>query len=307
MLKKLVSSISLLILILAPALSVHPQPAPSSVLPVSVVSRLEAPGRLHVRALAASYPDRIAETAFRDGEWAVRIDDTWFYWADGRMLPEAERFNSENYTGVRFYNYSLGPPVQRQIDAETAERLRNRDRQPTQAPRHNGFLDALYGITTRVDAYTQIVPVTFLGMSTQVHRMMTVPLANVEREIRALMISDAEIRVFVAELHQVSAFIWRDIAGTNRRSYHSYGVAIDLIPRSYRNRFGYWRWAMESGVEDWWEVPLEQRWQVPQPVIDSFERHGFIWGGKWLSFDPIHFEYRPEVIQLSRWRDAGVR
>jgi hypothetical protein len=27
--------------------------------------------------------------------------------------------------------------------------------------------------------------------------------------------------------------------------------------------------------------------------------YGFIWGGKWLFFDTMHFEYRPEILILS--------
>ena len=26
------------------------------------------------------------------------------------------------------------------------------------------------------------------------------------------------------------------------------------------------------------------------------ERHGFVWGGKWLHFDTMHFEFRPELL-----------
>lgn len=302
-LRRVQSALALAVLALLP-----PRLNAQSAEPVRAVARLAAPGRLEIRALAAAYPDRIAEAAFRDGDWALRIDDTWYYWASGRLLPAERRFNSEQYTGVRFYNYSLGRLVPREIDDATAERLRARSTQPAaeMPPRHNGFLDALYQISVRTDAYRQIVDFTFLGLRTQVHRMIVEPLRRVEQDITQIAEHDEEVRRFVSEIRQASAFHWREIAGTNRRSYHSYGVAIDLIPRSYGNRFGYWRWAMESGVEEWWDLPERQRWQVPQPVIDSFERHGFIWGGKWLSFDPIHFEYRPEVILLSRWREAGL-
>ncbi|TVQ40289.1 MAG: M15 family peptidase [Spirochaetaceae bacterium] len=298
-----------LFLILPAPGAVSAQQQPPRTLRASVSAPLDAPGRLEVRALAAAYPERIDETALRNEDWAARIDDTWYYWADGRMLPYEERFDNRRYTGIRFYNYALGPLQLREIDEATAERLRERSRQPASAglPRHNGFLDALYGISTRSDAYRWIVDTTFLGLKTQAHRMIVEPLSSVERQIRSLMVTDAEVRAFVAELQQVSTFSWREIAGTNRRSYHSYGVAVDLIPRSYHGRFGYWRWAMQSGIEEWWDVPPEQRWRPPQPVIDAFENNGFVWGGKWLSFDPIHFEYRPEVILLARWREAGIR
>ncbi len=272
------------------------------------VSQSQAPGRMEIRALAHAYPDRITETAFRDGEWALRIEDQWFYWADGRLLPEHQRFNSANFTGLRFYNYTTGPLVFRTVDPQTAERLRERNRGGgvTPPPRYNGFLDALYGIAVRSDGYQLIVTTRLFGLQTQVHRMIVEPLQSVEREVLAIAAQNAEVRAFLDELHQVSGFVWRNIAGTASRSYHSYGIAVDLIPRSYQRRFGYWRWALDSGVEDWWDLPLEQRWSVPQSVIDSFERNGFIWGGKWLSFDPIHFEYRPEVLILARWRDAGL-
>jgi hypothetical protein len=32
-------------------------------------------------------------------------------------------------------------------------------------------------------------------------------------------------------------------------------------------------------------------------VVDVFERWGFTWGGRWVSRDPVHFEYvRPPKI-----------
>jgi len=30
--------------------------------------------------------------------------------------------------------------------------------------------------------------------------------------------------------------------------------------------------------------------------VAVFERHGFIWGGKWFHYDTMHFEYRPELL-----------
>jgi hypothetical protein len=39
--------------------------------------------------------------------------------------------------------------------------------------------------------------------------------------------------------------------------------------------------------------------------VEIFERHGFIWGGKWYHYDTMHFEYRPEHpehLELARRR-----
>ena len=42
--------------------------------------------------------------------------------------------------------------------------------------------------------------------------------------------------------------------------------------------------------------------RVPAAIVEIFERHGFIWGGKWYHYDTMHFEYRPELIALAKMR-----
>ncbi len=85
-------------------------------------------------ALAASWPGRIAETAIRDGEWALRVDDAWFAWADGRLLPESDRGRSGEYVGLSFYRYPLDLPPLAPVDEETAARLRERVRENERTP-----------------------------------------------------------------------------------------------------------------------------------------------------------------------------
>jgi D-alanyl-D-alanine carboxypeptidase len=41
---------------------------------------------------------------------------------------------------------------------------------------------------------------------------------------------------------------------------------------------------------------LPYRNRMPQEIVSIFEKHGFIWGGKWNHFDTMHFEYRPELL-----------
>lgn len=79
----------------------------------------------------------------------------------------------------------------------------------------------------------------------------------------------------------------RAIAGTNRVSMHGYGVAIDVnVEQS-----AYWRWAKPGpdGLLQWKNA-------IPVEVIDIFEKHGFIWGGRWYHYDTMHFEYRPDLV-----------
>lgn len=79
----------------------------------------------------------------------------------------------------------------------------------------------------------------------------------------------------------------RSIAGTDRMSMHAYGASIDISTK-YSN---YWRWQKsgKNGKIAWAN-------QIPQEIIDIFERHGFIWGGRWYHYDTMHFEYRPELL-----------
>lgn len=84
-------------------------------------------------------------------------------------------------------------------------------------------------------------------------------------------------------------FNWRYIAGTKRLSHHSFGCTIDLNIK-YSD---YWQWHAGTSNEN---IALKYRNQIPQEIVDIFEKHGFIWGGKWYHYDTMHFEYRPELL-----------
>jgi hypothetical protein len=84
-------------------------------------------------------------------------------------------------------------------------------------------------------------------------------------------------------------FTWRNISGTNRHSMHSFGMTID-INTAYSD---YWQWACKCTNED---AAFKYKNRIPQIIVDIFEKHGFIWGGKWYHFDTMHFEYRPELL-----------
>lgn len=85
-------------------------------------------------------------------------------------------------------------------------------------------------------------------------------------------------------------FNYRYIAGTNRLSPHSFGIAIDLAS----NKNDYWKWASEKDGE-------KRLLSYPEDLVNIFENHNFIWGGKWNHFDILHYEYRPEIILKARY------
>ncbi len=87
---------------------------------------------------------------------------------------------------------------------------------------------------------------------------------------------------YMKYLHNIGGtFNWRVIAGTTRLSNHSFGTAIDISTK-YSH---YWKW----------QADLTYHNSIPIEIVEIFEKHGFIWGGKWYHYDTMHFEYRPEL------------
>jgi len=77
-------------------------------------------------------------------------------------------------------------------------------------------------------------------------------------------------------------------------SLHSFGIAIDIIPR-YKNKFIYWYWSIPF-VKEWWNIKESDKVKMPSAIIKVFEDNFFCWGGRWERFDIMHFEYKPEIF-----------
>lgn len=265
-------------------------------------------GERVIKALRQAYPEQIGDAGLRDGDWAALVNGEWYYWAEGRLLPESTRSKWEDYAPYRFYTYPLGtlPPFV-VPDPRTVESLKASAGMPEdEVPeRPEGFLDALLRTGSRGETASRITRVRFLGWPVDVHEIAAPALREVSGQVEALGKTDPAVAAFISGIASVSGFNYRNIAGTPNRSYHGFGLAVDITPQSYGGREAYWRWAMAKG-ENWWAVPYSRRWMVPLPVVEAFERNGFIWGGKWIFFDTMHFEYRPEVIILARERDGAA-
>ena len=107
------------------------------------------------------------------------------------------------------------------------------------------------------------------------------------REISKELDEHPELKKYLSNIG--GTFTWRNINGTKRLSMHSFGMTID-INTTYSD---YWQWSCKCSNEDA-DVKFKNR--IPQIIVDLFEKHGFIWGGKWYHFDTMHFEYRPELL-----------
>jgi hypothetical protein len=117
-------------------------------------------------------------------------------------------------------------------------------------------------------------------------RLLVTSRFGVDKKLEEII---AELEELGPEYHRYLAppggsFNYRFIAGTRRRSAHSFGIAVDIAVAPSN----YWRWE-ENGER-------EYKNRIPHKIVEIFERHGFIWGGKWRRFDTMHFEYRPEII-----------
>ncbi len=97
-----------------------------------------------------------------------------------------------------------------------------------------------------------------------------------------------ELKPFIHNIAE--SYKWRKVKGTNRLNLHSFGIAIDLnVAES-----SYWEWDCKCTDERQILAPHVNK--IPQIIIDTFEKYGFIWGGKWYHYDTMHFEYRPELL-----------
>lgn len=83
---------------------------------------------------------------------------------------------------------------------------------------------------------------------------------------------------------------YRLIAGTDKLSPHSYGIAVDLSVK----KNDYWKWCNREAGD-------KRLSAYPPEIAEIFEKNNFIWGGKWSHFDIMHFEYRPEIILKARY------
>ncbi|MFC2603893.1 MAG: M15 family metallopeptidase, partial [Treponema sp.] len=220
------------------------------------------------------------------------------YWADGKMLT-LEKLGEKDLYWNLMYRYAKDIPDPAKFSQEDIQRLRNfssATNRSKQAGVSLDFFNVVYDSATRQSTETHIKSVSFLGKSTNAHERIFDQLARVENKIRELAKTDSDVKDFVDTLTQVSSYNWREIRDRGSRSFHSYGIAVDVLPRGWGQKNIYWAWRRDIDPDGWMMLPLDKRWMPPLKVIQAFESEGFIWGGKWPIWDNMHFEYRPELI-----------
>lgn len=234
-----------------------------------------------------------------------RIDGNALVWKDGTRMP------IDDGKGVKDHEVRLAtsdikdmfftPYVAGKISSPPA---RNED--PGRA-RNVAFFDKVYGDCKAGGVSGKLVEVVWLpkkwGKPLKVSSTngAAEKLAAVSAELDAL---PARFDPFLTP--PAGTYNCRPIAGTTRLSAHGHGIAIDISTAHAH----YWRWSggKTSGGEATGSKPpggntgavIPYKNSIPPEIVEIFERHGFIWGGKWYHYDTMHFEYRPELLPPAR-------
>jgi D-alanyl-D-alanine carboxypeptidase len=221
-------------------------------------------------ALASSYKDKIA-----------RIDLNAIVFRDGTRM-DAGAVDAKKPFDLLLQGATILDQFRLAYPGGTAQAPPARDFDPGRF-RNEAFFTKLYGDCRKSEVERALVPVTWLPRSWG--RRVKVTAANgVAEHLRA--VSD-EIDALPQHIRRAAfpiagVYSCRPVKDTGRLSMHAYAAAIDLNLR-YSN---YWLWE-KSGWHN----------RMPREIVGAFERHGFIWGGRWYHYDTMHFEYRPELLQ----------
>jgi len=254
-------------------------------------------------ALVQGYPDQISRTAPFSDPPALVVGGKSFVWAEGRLLAPEAAAGWGRFSPQTFYGYTRQEPDVARWSAEQLAQAEGRlaDRVSTSPRRDPGFFDELWDSRDLESSQRNQRQIRFLGMAVTVHRLIREPLARVEARLDEGRKTDPTLDTFLKNLSRLDGYNWRVIAGTESRSNHAYGTAIDVIPKRYGGKNPYWLWAPQ-GWDGWYRQAWSRRWSPHPALVAAFEAEGFVWGGKWLLFDTIHFEYRPEILVLNSLR-----
>ena len=243
---------------------------------VTVPARAEVSSAERLAILVKTYPAVIDKI---DGNSLVLRSGRRLLIDDGRKKSHAQKLKNADIEDMLSQVYPLGicdasfegPPSPRNVDPG---RIRN-----------DQFFREMYG-RTKAEARKNLTSLKWFGKK--------LLFTKVNGANKALAAVRDELTKLPRRFHKFfeksgGTFNWRNIARTKRLSVHSFGAAIDINTK-YTN---YWIW---SGGKPG-NVP-KYRNKIPSEIVEIFERHGFIWGGKWYHYDTMHFEYRPALIAI---------
>ena len=224
-----------------------------------------------VDALVRAYPDFLASH-----------DESFLIWKDGTRMPL-----SDGRSGKTFDEKLRNPSILDQVSLPYVKGPMSKPPGQEEDPgrfRNVAFFDKMYGDCTKGEVQRKLAEVPWLPQSGG----GTVPVTTVNSVAERLRTISEELDRLSPNFKRYAipsagTFNCRPVRDTGNRSMHAWGGAIDLNT----NFADYWLWNTSNGYRN----------RIPFEIVEIFERHQFIWGGKWEHFDTMHFEYRPELIQ----------
>jgi D-alanyl-D-alanine carboxypeptidase len=230
-------------------------------------------GRSALDNLVAAYPNAFAG---HDGK-ALR-------WRDGTVIPVSDGADSKTFPEL-LRHASIIDQFRIPYPRGRVEKPPAVDADPGRF-RNAAFFTKMYGDCQKGEVLPRLVSLAWLpkawGQSIRV-----TSINGVDEHLRAV---SAEIDALPEKIKRAAypiagTYNCRAVADTGQPSAHGYGIAIDL-----NTAFSdYWYWRSHDG-------PILYRNRVPEEIVTIFEKHGFIWGGKWYHFDTMHFEFRLELL-----------
>lgn len=265
---------------------------------------------LVLRSLLVSYPDRISLVDYDSvqGDWFLEIDGTRLYWARGRLLLKKDLGTESQWRAYVDYLYPDKIPDPSRFTEETIGRLNAEllaEQRRNALDFNPAFYTLLYGGESRRKIEASITRFDWLTARVSVHRSLVPALKRIEQRLNDEAGSNPEVARFLSQISRIEGYNWREVRDSTRRSQHSWGIAVDILPVGWGQKNIYWNW-ISYWNEKWMLIPLDRRWMPPDAVVEIFEEEGFVWGGKWHLWDNMHFEYRPELIVLGKWGYRGT-
>ena len=218
--------------------------------------------------LIQAYPDFVTEYA--DGQVLFK-DGSKMTYDDGKKKSFVEKMDQSDLEDMFAFTYDMSS-----WDAPAFQQDPGRARcEAFFLKMYGGSGDEVHKHLVMVDWFGEKVPFTTVNHADDSLRAVARDLAG-KPELLPYLKSSGSVN-------------WRKVAGTNRISAHSWGMTIDVGA----GHNDYWQWSAGTKDEN---AKIPYRNSMSREVVKAFERHGFIWGGRWYHYDTMHFEFRPEII-----------
>jgi D-alanyl-D-alanine carboxypeptidase len=235
--------------------------------------------RLALDRLLAAYPKALAGH-----------DDKVLHWRDGTVMPVSDDAGNKTFSEL-LRHASITDQFRIPYPRGPLEKPPAVDADPGRF-RNTAFFTKMYGDCHRGEVSPHLASLAWLP-GTWGKSIRITSVNGVDKQLRAV---SAEIDALPAKVKRAAypiagTYNCRTVADTGQPSPHGYGIAIGLNT-AYSD---YWYWRPHSGA-------IVYRNRMPQEIVAIFEKHGFIWGGKWYHFDTMHFEFRPELLATRRDR-----